>query len=335
MDDTSTMLKVIRYKDSLSRDFRIFPPSLHVSLTDLCWNNCRICGHWKRPNPSTLNFSQLWDLLEIGSENGLETVCFTGGDPLHYPMINTAMKACKDLDIDYGIVTAGYCPPEVDIDLVAEAKWVRCSIDAVGNDAYSKVRGGSIGWQDIEESLTRLHKRSINLQVFVTVSTYNLEDLEDLFGWIFNRQDWFSEVRARTAYKHSGKDAKLPKWVGDFFNKWSGAYLKFDRRVDFVAEQFNPKPFDRCWAARYQMFVDATGDIYPCCITAGDTEKATRIKPLGNIKDPLNTYLNAIAVWSKENSSQLPSICRKECAPRLNLINVVCSDSTMNEKNFF
>ena len=327
--------KILRYADSVANDLRMFPPSLHLSLTDQCWNQCKICGHWKRPDPKTIGWTELDQLLGYGVSNGLETVCLSGGDPLRYPEINDLMSRCLEWNIGYGIVTAGWRPPWVKYKLIAKAQWVRCSIDAVSDD-YERVRGGHFSWDELAHCIERMHEAEANLQVFVTISVHNIgKPLRTLFQWISDHASWFSEVRARPAYIHSTKDPIPDSLLDDFerlpvFLADTSDHLKTKGlAVDLVSEQFHPQPFERCWASRYQLFVDATGNIYPCCITAGDTEIKSRIKPIANIarKDSYGDIDIASAGnrWTDTIYPDLPAVCRNECASRFNLINTMLS----------
>ena len=74
--------------------------------------------------------------------------------------------------------------------------------------------------------------------------------------------------------------------------------------------------FKKCVVAYYSMFIDSKGDVYPCCILGGDTEKESNIKPLGNI-DNFNK--------AKENrkifyANDLPKKC-SNCLPSFQKIN--------------
>lgn len=338
--------KIHRYIDSTVWSSRKFPPSLHIALTDHCWNKCKVCGHHQRPNKTKLNMAQLENLLKYAAMRGLETVCFTGGDPLCYPHINEAMGVCQALDIDYGIVTAGYCPPWVSLRLLAKARWVRCSVDAADEEQYAAVRGG-MTWRSVKSGMKEMHKYGANLQVFTTLSSYNELALNKLFGWLLGYREMFSELRARPVYKSTDEAAHLTniRLTTALLNLWTKRFKDAGIATDFTAQQFDPKPIQRCTAVKYQLFIGAGGGVYPCCITAGDTEAASRVEPFGNIErvpqDPdrpdkhWQQCLRNIDKWAWLASPTLPQMCREECAPRFNAINTTLSNNLLAEKNFF
>lgn len=338
--------KILRYVDSIVRGTRNFPPSLHIALTDHCWNRCPICSHHKRKQKAVFDWAQLENLLRYGTALGLETVCLTGGDPLRYQNINVVMELCLELGLGYGIVTAGYCPSWASERLLEKAQWIRCSIDAVGSAPYKAVRGGLITWNRVKDSLQRLYTAGANLQVFTTISRHNEAHLDTLCAWLFKHKTMFSELRARPVYKSTGIASQPTNAVtAKVLSHWTKKFSDVGMITDFTAKQFDPLPVQRCWAVKYQLFIGADGYIYPCCITAGDTEDSNRVKPFGNIKHvpqgdeqpgkPWQQCLENIDSWVSMPGMDLPLVCLHECAPRFNRINTTLSDNLLAEKNFF
>lgn len=350
MSTTDREIKVWKYVDSTVNGFRHFPPSLHVALTDRCFNHCVTCGHWKRKDKKSIDWGHLRGLLEYGLTAGLETVCFTGGDPFKYPEINSAMGYCIDNGLKFGIVTAGHKPAWVHEDLIKHAEWVRCSIDATGEN-YKKVRGAChASWKSVLESLNRMRAAGCNLQAGITISTANQDYLLRTLKWVYE-SDLFGEVRTKRVYKHCGQplhsiDEEAVDRALDSVRFWHGANAQLDYR------DFSPEPIKHCWAVHYQLFINPDGGIYPCCITAGDTESKHRCKPLGNIydtphnrihwnpalydpNDKVKNHGQKVLEFSQLPADQLPKCCKTDCIERLNIINRVCASVDAHQKNFF
>ena len=324
--------RILRYADAVAWDSRAVPPSLHIALTDQCWNQCKICGHWERKDKTDIDINELSQFITECEKHNLETVCFTGGDPLRYSCFNRIAHMCSEWGIDYGIVTAGWKPSWINMDTLRRARWVRCSIDAVGEEHYRAVRGGSLRWKTLEASLNKMAAEGVNLQVFTTISKHNVNYLADLYSWLYDNRYMFSEFRARPAYKHGGcsdsvNSVQVMKILGRYQQELDNAEL--------VQRQFTPVPFEHCQAVKYQWFISAKGNIYPCCITAGDTESASRVEPIGHITDGIGNLYNAALQWSCIGYDSLPDVCRKECVPRFNAINTMLTNDYLLEKNFF
>lgn len=324
--------KITRYLGGLRR--RTFPVSLHIALTDKCFNQCAICGHWRRPVKHELAYNKLEELLWFGAKHGLESVCFTGGDPLRYAMINGAMELCQKHGLDYGIVTAGYVPDKVELELLAAARWVRCSIDAAHESSYKKVRGGDLTWHQVERSLYDMHHAGCNLQVFTTVSQHNLTAIPQLYQWLKPRAKMFSELRARLAYKHTEGALKDPVGLLRGFPHRKQILEGQGHHCQFDLDEFTPDAFGHCDAVRYQLFIDADGKVYPCCIVAGDTELGSRAPSIGHIYESVDLMASAKA-WAGQEYGHLPPICKGVCAPRFYKINRIVNDKSMDERNFF
>src|SRR4030065_170754 len=136
--------KIARYLDSLKYGWRKIPPSLQIGITDHCFNKCIMCGHWQRPNKSVLAWHDLMPFLAQAKGKGLESVCYSGGDPFTYYAINDVMEWHMNNDIKFGFITGGYVPSSIDMSLLKCAQWVRVSLDAIGCDAYANIRGGGL-----------------------------------------------------------------------------------------------------------------------------------------------------------------------------------------------
>lgn len=318
--------KILRYMDSIKNGWRKFPPSLQIGLTDYCFNRCIMCGHWKRKNKSRLDLARLIESLEYGKDCGLESVCYSGGDPFMYgEELNALMQWHIENDVKFGFITAGYVSGDIDLELLSEAEWVRCSLDAVDPDIYKLSRGG-ISCGKVIESIKMMIANDVNVCLGITIHRGNEANIRDIFdfaislnihevrAWIVRNADGLEpEDKAQLApmlnvYKHLFKMAGVDNNIGETLSI-----------LEFGQEQL---PFERCYACLFQLFIDANGDVYPCCIIAGDTEDSSNHSPFGNIyRDSWHVIKSWIDNFSKFSSSQLPAICRKNCILRLSTIN--------------
>lgn len=97
----------------------------------------------------------------------------------------------------------------------------------------------------------------------------------------------------------------------------------------------NVVPFNHCAAVLYQLYIGSHGDIYPCCITQGDTKDHSFVKPFGYINDKdWESIWDRVIDYSERDIKALPSICRTCCVQRLSEINHIC-DSIKTKKSFF
>lgn len=320
--------KILKYVNSAKWSNLDSPISLHIETTDDCFNRCVMCGHWKRKNKTSLDVNFLENFLVYLRANGLETVCFSGGDPLKYEHFNRIADFCSHIKIDYGIVTAGHIPSHIDDDVLKNARWIRVSLDSIKEDKYKEIRGGQISAYAVRLGIFKMFDIGANVELGITIHSKNHEEVIDVYRWA--RNYGIKNISARTIYSHSSNPLQLKK---DDIRKRRVEAKQY--KVNFTGD-FNPSYTKNCWASQYQLFLRANGEVYPCCIIAGDTEKSEKISAsLGSIYETGydDIIMNARSfTFSRRND--IINICNNNCIPRLNEINKVVEE-TMQTKNFF
>lgn len=325
--------KILRYIDSIKYNLRRFPPSLHIGLTNHCLNKCITCGHWKRVSKTILDSEKLIAFLEAGKLLGLETVCYSGGDPFIYPPLNDLMKWHIKNEVDYGFVTSGYVPTHIDLELLRRAKFIRISLDAMDEEVYAKVRGGAITSKQVIASIGYL-MRSYgfkNIGLGVTVHKYNWmqvakivryayqQDIKELRIWLVRNVPGLDLDRLQS--KALGAILRQYEWEG--LLKQIGIKTNFDLAISILDGASEVVPFKKCYASLLQWYVMPNGNVYPCCIMAGDSEEGSYCDPLFNMinrKYVESDYGDAIR-WCYHYSHPLPEKCTTGCIRRLSSVN--------------
>ena len=291
--------KTLKYVDSIGNKLRKFPPSLHIAVTDHCFNHCPMCGHWHREKKASLPFKDLRRFLVEPIALGLQTICYTGGDPMAYPEINTLLEYHNlgaGYGIDFGIVTAGFVPHTVHIDYLYKAKWVRVSLDAIGEERYKVCRGG-VSFNAVDDSIKRMLNYDVNVELGVTVHKDNINHIGEIYEYA--EKLGIEKFEVRTAYRHS------------------------DEMLSPIQKQFHPKPVQACYASLFQLFIDAYGFVYPCCIMAGDTEAEPRMRHIAHISEGAGKVQKCAEAFSTIGFRKVSDVCNQICIPRLNSINVI------------
>lgn len=302
--------KALKYVDSIGKGLRKFPPSLHIAVTDHCFNQCPMCGHWRRKKKASLLLMDLRKFLVEPIALGLQTICYTGGDPMAWNDINGLLRyhnLAAGAGIDFGIVTGGYVPDTVEIDYLAKARWVRVSLDAVGEPMYELCRGG-VTFKAVDTSIRRMLEAGVNVELGVTVHKDNINHIGAIYAYADEHNIDVVDVRA--AYKHSAN------------------------MLSPIQKLFTPKPVEACYASLFQLFIDAYGFVYPCCIMAGDTEAEPRMRHIAHISEGASKVQKCAEAFSTIGFRGVKDICNQICIERLNTINVVMARNH-NEKDFF
>ena len=322
--------KIMFYLEGIRNGTRIFPPSLQIALTDKCFNQCVMCGHWKREKKATLDCDVLINFLENAKICGdLQSVCYSGGDPMAYKDLDEIMCWHVENEIPFGIITAGYVPSGISMDLLREAEWIRVSLDAFDADVYSEVRGG-VGIEKVKESVEKMARNGCNVEFGITLTKANFGQVGKLASFaqhlnVKNFRVW--PVRHCEAY--AIEEAQKAEAIARLESAEHLLQIydignNIDEAIQ-IMKSGELQDFPCCKATLFQLFVTATGDIMPCCILAGDSnESALWSNNLGTIDDSCEDIMEAARKFSEIPRDSLPLAC-DGCTSRLQTINKFAS----------
>ena len=145
-------LKIFAHIKELSKvaaGERIAPVYVRIKPTNRCNQNCYYC-HYKNPyleldqyQPTDeISHEKMMEIIQDFKDIGVKAVTFSGGgEPLLYPYIEETMEAVLDAGIDMSIITNGSLLTGKKAELLAQAKWVRISLESGCAETYSKIRG--------------------------------------------------------------------------------------------------------------------------------------------------------------------------------------------------
>lgn len=343
--------KVVRYLDSFKNNWRVCPPSLQIGLTDRCLNNCIMCGHWNRSEKTDIDFNNLSALLWYLRRFGLESVCYSGGDPFVYHKLKSVFDLHAKIDIDFGFITAGYIREDMVYGL-RNASFVRVSLDAVDDGIYGQCRGG-ISVSKVLGSVLNMLNHGVRVGLGITAHNLNYNDIPDIF--VFALKNGIKEVRLWPCREVDGLglNAEQAKFVGKLAldnaqrfdnNGISNNLSEIGGVLYHGTSETDGLKFSRCYACMYQLFICPNGDVHPCCIIAGDTQSYSHSNPLFSIAgfSNLDSYekdhvwgqnWSAVLAYNKRTIDNLPPICSRNCIPRLSTINCYAEES-MNDRHF-
>ena len=229
-----------------------------------------------------------------------------------YTDFNKVMDEHIALNVKFGMTITGYAPPTIDLSKLAHADWVRVSLDAVTPEIYAKVRG-AIPVQKVIKSVDAMIAAGVPVALGITLHGDNIADLPNVMA--FAKERGITDIETHHIEPESGPRAiRVPE--------------KWERKIE---------PFQRCHATLYQLYIDAQGDVYPCCITAGDAHAAPQAYAIGNLwVEQWESIWQKVIAYSELNIKDLPPICRECCIQRLSQINSICDQiEKQSEKAFF
>lgn len=147
-----SQLKIFHHKELLERlenAQRCSPLYIRIKPTNVCSHNCYYC-HYKNPYLTLDEYDpkdmipreKMMEIISDMKTMGVKAVTFSGGgEPLCYPFIEEAMEKILEAGIDLSVITNGSMLKGRKAELLAQAKWVRISIDSIDAASYAKIRG--------------------------------------------------------------------------------------------------------------------------------------------------------------------------------------------------
>lgn len=272
------------------------PISIHAALTDACFNRCPMCEHPMRPQRKMT--AQSWiEFLRKPEMAALESVCYAGGDPMAFPEFNEVMAYHVERGLSFGMTITGYVPSTVDMKLLAHAAWVRVSLDAITPEVYERVRGHT-PVRKVLAGIDKMLAAGVKVALGITVHKGNIDDMPNVKAYA--EQKGITNIDVRHLNFNTTEETEA-------------------LRLGYV----NVYPFKRCHAALFQVYVDASGDVYPCCVAVGDTKAEAQTPNFGNIfTDQWSSIRAAAHAWRSIEAKDLPPVCGS-CITRLTEINHV------------
>jgi radical SAM protein with 4Fe4S-binding SPASM domain len=270
MDD-NRLFKISKYFNRVKTPSD--PVSIQAGITDFCFNQCHMCGHHLRRNKTEIK-ARRW-IKFLSDRHQIESVCYSGGDPMAKKDFNDIMEYHISSGIAFGIITAGYFPSTINLNMLAESRWVRASLDSIDPETYAACRG-LMGVEKVLESLKRAKENGVNIELTITVSRKSAPHLPGLFDYAIENN---LNADIHPVYGKLFSDFKADGIIADYQKKFK------ENNLVLAPYAFNHSTTEKCYAPYYQIFIDAKGDIYPCCVLAGDTKENGFCSKLGNISD--------------------------------------------------
>ena len=188
-------LKIFHHADLLEKiknGERVAPIYIRIKPTNVCNEDCQYC-HYKNAYLDLDEYcpteyiprDKMMEIIGDMGMMGVKAVTFSGGgEPLLYPYIVEAMENILEKSIDLSIITNGMLLKEQKAELLANAKWVRLSIDSCRAELYSRLRGVPEEWfrtlcENIQ-SFARTKNSDCELGINFVVSRDNYRDIYEM-----------------------------------------------------------------------------------------------------------------------------------------------------------
>lgn len=313
------------------------PIYVRIKPTNLCNHNCFFCVyasgyrrektagafhsgmHEDIEHKDVIPTPKMYEILDDLAGIGVRAVTYSGGgEPLMHHDIVPIMRKTKDLGIDLSVLTNGQLLTKERAEILAEAKWVRVSMDYISGEQIAYQRGIApssfqIVMNNIEH-FSKIKNRDCDLAVNFIVHHGNHDSIFEMAKrlkdsgvesvrfspmWIPNFQEYHASIAASV----SEQLAKASVLIDEGFDintsyNLSGSGFSPDRR------------YARCFFMEIVPVIGADLQVYTCHNKAYD-----KTGILGSIRDRKFSDL-----WFSEEMQKVMDgfdprdRCRHQCA---------------------
>lgn len=304
--------------------------SVQMNLLNKCTSRCKSCRKYTWPDDSMSLEDVARTLNVLSNDFGLNSVVFSGGDPVLYKDLDSVMHHCENLGINYSFITTLITKNEFLLKRMAESSYrIHVSVDSMDGQLYKEIRGVDaldLVCENIEYIQSIRDKKKIPVRISSTISKMNYMEV-----WALYRYAKEHGCLINFYFLHTWDDLKMDdNEVKRFYEQLemiaedemeskktiSNATQLITNKYDFVRESAK---CDKCYLPLVNATINANGDIYPCCKLLDDNgDYGEQLKYVyGNVKDKSETEIKQ--EFEKRYNRDYPhgDIC-KECADRYN-----------------
>lgn len=269
------MNKLTNHADKIRRNHII---SIQINLLNRCTSKCKYCKKYTWPNDE-LDVKVVKRTLYYLHSKGLQTVVFSGGDPILYKNIKEVISYCKELGIETSIITSLITNNVELLEYLAEnVDRIHCSVDAANRDLYKELRGVD-GLKIVQNNLKLVNDIRVNfnkslVRISSTISNKNFEEIYNLYlfakktnstlnyYFIHEHKDYFMNEDETAKFKIN-LEKVLKHDVENITNAYGILNNNFYKEQTLVKSKYCTIPYIHC-------LINANGDIYPCCKLLND-----------------------------------------------------------------
>lgn len=272
--------------------------SMQINLLNECTSKCESCRRYKWPK-DILEYGKLKELIiECKNHYDLETIIFSGGDPICYPDLEKAMQLCHDNAISFSLITTLITNDVGRLAMIASmAERIHVSLDAADNETYKAVRGVN-AFENVAKNVAYVQsiRKQLNKQPIrfsMTVSNINYLKAQEVYDFAKKY-----DCSINFYYLHTWDEMKLTPSQQLVFQKIMVDVMDDAKQhnittnaAEFLLEGHNVDNSNegckRCRVSYIHCAVNADGSIFPCCkLFNENAEYEDSIKyACGNIHD--------------------------------------------------
>lgn len=285
-------LKVFHHReriDALKRGEQPNSAQVQLVITNRCNSRCRFCSYRMPGYPSNqlfnaadeIPYAKVVEILDDCVSMGVGAIQITGGgEPTIHPEFTRIATDVIDRGLNLAVVTNGNAMPDEAIPVLAEAAWVRFSIDAGNVLTYQNIRRVSARayartWQAILALVDakRVGKTSVVIGIGFVVTRENYAEV--LQATEAARSAGVDNIRLSAVFQNDGAEyfddihpeaVEFCRQAKTFETDTFRVFNNFDHRFEDL-ELAHPD-YSFCGIQNFDTYLAADLNVYRCCVTA-------------------------------------------------------------------
>jgi radical SAM protein with 4Fe4S-binding SPASM domain len=242
--------------------------------------HCRYCyGKLQKANDGILNIEDYKIILDnlIGKTHLIALAGITT-DPMSYPFFKDLMKLINERKFNFGISSKGYALNDELCSTInsgnTDGSFMTLSLDAVDNKTYNLLHGCpkdstifEMVYENVKNFKSYKEKLGSKLRFKVAYLLFKENSSENhIYQFIERFSPFVDEIRfsipqvpniAKPIGFLSNEEIKQTMQIIKKYEKSKVVMLKFDKSE-------HDKSFTYCWAQRFNLTIDKSGNVFPC-----------------------------------------------------------------------
>jgi len=264
----------------------IYPIEMEVGLSGACNHRCVFCAvDYMEYKPQLLDADVFVKNLKILGEKGLKSIIYAGeGEPLVNKNAPYIINKTKECGIDAAMATNGVLfSKEVADECMKSLSWIRFSIAGAKDSTYEKIHQCNEG--DLQRTLHNMEnavklkcdnklRTTLGAQLLLLPENKNevilLAKMMKKIGFDYFTVKPFSQhpqskVKLSVDYSES-------KTIGRELMELEDDNFKIYFRSKSIENLACEKLYDRCYGLNFMVYMDASGNVFPCIVFMGKKE---------------------------------------------------------------
>ena len=162
----------------------------NVLITHKCNLNCLHCYQGKDKKIEA-SYESIVSTLEMLRERGITSIQLSGGECTTHERIIDIARIAKQLGMQISIFTNGQHLPDELLNFVDSFFF---SLDG-SEDVHNYIRRDEQAFKNLEASVDKVIAKTKKLSIQITLTSINIDKIEDVFEWLDIRQKHIQSIR--------------------------------------------------------------------------------------------------------------------------------------------